>query len=952
MKKKLIYIIFCILFHNSLFSQNAKHTFEQSFNKAYSYHYTNQDSAYFFYEKTIQLADQANNIEYLLYTYQYLINANGYYYDLKNYQQNLRREDSLLSFDKRIDTFAYKEYFKDYLLFDKGNYNYKIKQYTTSKKHFKELLLKINKTPLEKQSKENIIMLSSIYAFLGEIYRNKGKYQLATNTLNKAIGLLDKYKINIPDWESRISNNKKLLAQIAIEKEEFQKANQLLNEPLTFYKTRANDPSFKNNLLSTYLLLEKNAIKQGEFHEALQILNENSKFYPNENPFERDVDLIYGDAYLGLKNYKKAENYYKKSLYKTKKYRNNKKHQDIAIVYARLGNLFLEQLQFDKGLQQYQQALIQLEENFNSTNLYTNPNSKKTISKLVLMRVLKEKLDALYKAYLSTTNLKHLKNAHQTSKTIIKTLDELRPEFESKLDKQFLIHNTYPSIQKMVTIAHELYEKTKEDNYIDDAFFFMEKSKSILLLETIRNAEATKYGNIPEVIINNEQQFRATISHIEQEIFNKKTTNKSLTDSLSSIKETYYNYLAKTEKEYPKYYDLKYKTDVVSLNTIQQQLGNDQAVLSYLVTEKELYLTLIDTNLKTVLKLPYTNDLQKTIQRLYRKSSNLNIEDTTIFNDSYAVYEAILKPALQKTKATDLLIIADDLLHYVPFDALVTSAKKPSYLLKTHSISYASSATLLQEHNKKQTNKNSKLLVFAPQFNGETAAYNQQRADMSPLLYNQQEAQQIAKYFTGKIFSGNQASIKNFNNAVVNYSLLHFATHASANDKYPDYSYLAFSNDSTASNLLYVKDLYNYTINADLVTLSACQTGIGKLQKGEGMLSLARAFNYAGASAIVTTLWKINDQSTSEIMANFYKNLSEGLSKKEALRQAKLTYLETNDDPLLNHPYYWSGIVLTGNTIPVVTTNYLWWILWSFLGVLCIWMMLSFLRNRLLLRQH
>jgi CHAT domain-containing protein len=121
-----------------------------------------------------------------------------------------------------------------------------------------------------------------------------------------------------------------------------------------------------------------------------------------------------------------------------------------------------------------------------------------------------------------------------------------------------------------------------------------------------------------------------------------------------------------------------------------------------------------------------------------------------------------------------------------------------------------------------------------------------------------------------------------------------------------------------------------------LVTLSACQTGIGKLQKGEGMLSLARAFNYAGASSIITTLWKINDQSTSEIMASFYKNLSDGLSKKEALRQAKLTYLTTNDDPLLNHPYYWSGIVLTGNTMPVVSTNYLLWIFLSIAGVVLI----------------
>jgi CHAT domain-containing protein len=149
---------------------------------------------------------------------------------------------------------------------------------------------------------------------------------------------------------------------------------------------------------------------------------------------------------------------------------------------------------------------------------------------------------------------------------------------------------------------------------------------------------------------------------------------------------------------------------------------------------------------------------------------------------------------------------------------------------------------------------------------------------------------------------------------------------------------LAFENSDNTSNLLYVNDLYNYQINADLVTLSACQTGFGKLQKGEGMLSLARGFNYAGVPSIVTTLWKINDQSTSEIMRSFYKNLSDGLSKKEALRQAKLNYLSSNDDVFLRHPYYWSGIVLTGNTLPLNTTNYDLWAICTLAAILLFWL--------------
>ena len=947
MKYYFLYIVFYVFFAQFLSAQKQNLTIEDNFDKAIHYHYTNKDSAYYYYERTIELADQQNNLDYLLYSFQYLINANGHFYDLKNYQLNLQREDSLLNFDKRLNTYPYLEYYKNYLLFDKGNYNYKVKRYAIARQYFQQLHTILNKSPVQKRTKEDMAMLSSIYSFLGLVYKHTGKNELAIYTFQKDLALLKKNRDSIENWESRFFNTKKLISQVYEEKGEFSKAHVLLKETLAFYKPKGRDPSYKNNILSIYKLLAENYIQQKKFQQAILTLKESDKFYLNDNPFEREEDLIYGDAYLGLKKYQKSEKYYKESLQKTKGYRNNQKHQDIATVHARLGNLYVEQQQFDKGLEQYQLALIQLEEDFNTIDFNRNPNPKYTFSKTVLISILKEKSATLYKAYLSTNKLSYLKNAHHTSKVIISTLDELRPEFESKLDKQFLIQKTYPSIQKMVVMAYELYHKTKENLYIDDAFFFMEKSKSIFLLEAIRNAEANKYGEIPEAIINKGQQFRANISYLEQEIFKTTLVNNSLIDSLSSLKNTYYNYLAKIEKEYSKYYDLKYNSDVVLLQTVQQHLQKNQAVLSYLATENMLYLIVIEANGKTLFKLPFDKELKKTIERLYRKSSILNIEDTSIFNDSYAVYQGILEPALQKTEATDLMILADDILQYVPFDALVTTNITPTYLLKTHSISYGSSATLLQEQTNRKRSGERNLLVFAPQFHGETVAYNQQRTDMSPLLYNQQEAQRISQYFNGKVFNGDQASIQNFKNEVSNYGILHFATHASANDEYPDYSYLAFSNDSTASNLLYVKDLYNYTINADLVTLSACQTGIGKLQKGEGMLSLARAFNYAGASAIVTTLWKINDQSTSEIMTNFYKNLSEGLNKKEALRQAKLTYLMTNDDPLLNHPYYWSGIVLTGNALPIVTTiSYLWWILWVVLGIVFGWVLFSSLRKK------
>ncbi|MCB0449371.1 MAG: CHAT domain-containing protein [Confluentibacter sp.] len=934
-------ISLCYIFACSQGAKAQSNELQQAYSKAFHYHFTNKDSAYFYYEKTIHLAKQQNELEYVLNGYIYLMNANGYYYDLKNYQKNLRLEDSLLTFDKRFETLPSLAYYKDYLLFDKGNYHYKIKDYATSKKYFQKLFTKLQAIPEHKKTKNDLATLSSLYSFLGVIYKHTGKYELAEYHLKKNSALITTYKDSLDDWESSLMNSKKLLSQVYEDKKDFKASNVLLTEALTFYKPKKNDPIFKNRILSTYILLAKNHIQQEQFQMAIATLNESVRMFPEENPFSREVDLIYGDAYSGLKNDPKALAYYREGLSKISRYRAYQKHQDVALAHAKLGKALIKQQKIAEGLKQYQWALIQLEKTFDNLDTNANPHPGKAVSKTVLITILKEKLAALVDAFTITNNIAYLKTAHTTSKAIIKTLDVLRPEFESKLDKEFLVNETYPTIQKMVDISYKLYQLSKEGKYIEDAFYFMEKSKSIALLEAHRNAEATKYGNIPASIISEEQIFRAKISRLDEAIFNASTTEKSaLVDSLFITKKKYYDFIAKIEQDYPKYYGLKYKSDVIPVSELKKTIHPQQAVFSYLVTENHLYLTAITKNNDAFYKFSFNETLKKTISDFYRQLSKPNLENRTVYGkNSHFIYKAIIEPALKNKKISDLVILADDVLNYLPFDVLQTNADdERSYLLSKYSISYASSATLLQEQNETSVKSSNKLMVFAPHFNKSVLREKTtpERFDMVPLVYNGQEAQNISAYFESSIYDGKQASIVNFKKDLSAYNLIHFATHASANDEFPDYSYLAFEDTENASNLLYAKDLYNYQINADLVTLSACQTGFGKLQKGEGMLSLARAFHYAGVPSIVTTLWKINDQSTSEIMTYFYKNLSDGLSKKEALRQAKLRYLNANEDALLRHPYYWSGIVITGNTLPLDTTNYFVWAVFILGGLMLI----------------
>ena len=220
-------------------------------------------------------------------------------------------------------------------------------------------------------------------------------------------------------------------------------------------------------------------------------------------------------------------------------------------------------------------------------------------------------------------------------------------------------------------------------------------------------------------------------------------------------------------------------------------------------------------------------------------------------------------------------------------------------------MSYTNSATLLHALKAKSDTEN-KLLAFAPGFDTPGKTADGTMAGLTPLPSSIKEVRGIAPYFPEDTYLGDEATLTNFKSRVSSHSMIHLATHALADNKSPEYSFLAFS-PLEKEHLLYLRDLYDMQIPADLVTLSACETGIGPLKRGEGMISLSRAFFYSGAKSLVNTLWAVNDNSSSAIMSGFYKNLSQRMPKDRALRRAKLDFVNKHREDKLSHPYYWSS---------------------------------------------
>ena len=308
--------------------------------------------------------------------------------------------------------------------------------------------------------------------------------------------------------------------------------------------------------------------------------------------------------------------------------------------------------------------------------------------------------------------------------------------------------------------------------------------------------------------------------------------------------------------------------------------------------------------------MPYNKNLVRKVEQVRRfisippTTDNAAAQLDTFTILAYELYRDLLEPVLT-TSGNDiqqLLIIPDDFLSYIPFDVLLHRSPEgmnkvleldAAYLVQKYSVNYHYSANLLL--NKRQLPAQLKRQVFAgfaPIFDSPKLADNtNDRACATSQLYslscNDTEVETIQRLLKGDAFLHNTSSKSTFLDKISNYQIIHLATHACVDDVDPMLSKIYFTDDHLSSY-----DLYNLELNADLAVLSACNTGSGKLVKGEGVLSLARGFIHAGCPSVLMSLWSVDDCATSDIMHDFYLQLIEGKNKAEALRLAKVKYLK------------------------------------------------------------
>jgi CHAT domain-containing protein len=823
---------------------------------------------------------------------------------------------------------------------------------------------------MQKNREPNHLDFADHYNNISAVYKAKGDYRAASEVYHKAIEI---YKKNPADNELRLANTYANFGLWLYETGDFNKALLYFQKSLSI-RTEKLKPRHtliaraQNYIGNCYLA--KNDLDAADkwMQMALDVRLENQDTYPLEladsyqdigklqqkigfwkaalKEYEKALAInlsIYkkgvhpnliqnylqiGKIHLDQKKYNIAAEKFRKALTISQKVY-NRKHPEIAEIYRNLAACYPNNLR---------QSQRYLDEAFEAVGYHERGGLDGIISLTELLKILQTQARLLQNDERNKNYLIHLLEAEEIYNEAFQLMDSIKVSFTEPGSKQSLLDNYFSIYEDAIKVNHDLFEATGQQTYLHRAFDIAEKSNNTLLVEALNTVDATAFAGIPDSLLQLENRLKIDLAVQEKLRFEEQQKGDNadkdrvnfFTNQIFELKHQHHALLQMFTDSFPRFYELKYAGQSVSVKDIQTELltGN-QVMVEYFVGDKYLYIFVITQDDFQVIPMvkdfpleAWVEEMRTGIYYYYPARPDAAFLKLKYANIANELHELLIAPIEKYVKDKNLLIVPGGVLGYLPFEALLTAPVKESnmdffdypYLLKNHSISYNYSATHWQKLLRTERLLASENFAgFAPNFMGTDTLLSRSEG-FGKLQFNRREIEQILKIMQGKPFLNKEATVANFMKYANKYRILHLATHGVANDQTGDYSYLAFyqDSDSLTTDIIYVKDLYNLQLAAEMVVLSACETAIGEFQRGEGIVSLARGFFYAGSQSIVTTLWKLDDKSSLELMPAFYQNIEKGMTKDVALQQAKLSFLENNQD-FRGHPLYWASFVPVGN---------------------------------------
>ena len=736
---------------------------------------------------------------------------------------------------------------------------------------------------------------------LGNLYTIMGDYDNAENTIKQYYFLANAEK-NQAQKIAAILN----LSNVYQNTGRINEAIDLLEQTIKREKLSSiQKGNLLNNLGNNYMISAKGFLINPEpFSKAENCFKAAIKLLKTEKNQSETLSNCYRNlaAYnIHWQNFDKANEYFaiaKKLILET----GNQNSRTLAKLYYEEASLLFGQKKYAEASTIVSSVFKILIPNYSKQKSIL-PNPKSLYSETILL----DALDLQAEIFVEQNQPKKALEAYALSFQIEDLFSNLLVYENSKIINQIRIRNR---TEKCISIYDFLFKKEGKTSYIETAFQLSERTKSGVLKSYLSNKKTASreeklhleqlqnWNN--EILKEQQKGDLANVSKINEAI--KKQNELML--SLKKIRSK--NQVNSAEN--------------IDVKSLYLKLEKDKAILvEYFSGFEKMYsFTLSNQQIKMQTYDGLAHSTAKIYQfLLYFSNANAITNDIKAYNEfGNILYEYLKLP--KNTAYKNLIIIPDGLLNFLPFEALITKESSTTnfsqmhYLLNAFKIGYNNSASFYLEGKTISSGKKTVLGIF-PIFE-KTA---------NELSFSKAEMQSIKNNFDGKYFDNSSATFYNFKTNAANYSILHLSTHATSGDTETPASIKFYDQE-----ILY-SELYNLNINPDLVVLSACETGIGKLYKSEGAMSVARGFQFAGAQNLLFSLWKVNDYTSSVFMEYFYKNIKNGESYLDANANAKLDFLK--DKSISNakkSPYYWSAFVYYGGIdTPEKSTNYYFYIL-------------------------
>jgi len=805
---------------------------------------------------------------------------------------------------------------------------------------------------------EDAEIVSVVYDHLGSIYTyNLGETDKALEYFLKSLSIMEKlYSSDHPkmaDINTQIGVSYFISRQLPEAQYHYEKSYEIYKK---IYSTEENESFLKcyGNLANCYVL-QGHHDKAEVFYKKFIKLAQNLYGKDHLRVVQGQYNLAF--FYYTIENYEAAITIIDSVLLQQKKLEVHPIELANTYNFSAALNMILGN--YKNALEVIQQALHTISEGFDASNIYHTPNIEQIRYPHQAVTFLHMKLNCLYEWHQKTSvNLELIESAITTGDLSLQLWQKLREQFgDQEMSKAQVSELIQEIIHLAALLANKGQKETNRFTHAEKAFQFLEESKALLLQESFINAEAKENAGLPIEVITKMNDIKEKITHYEGQILTATQDNDTLrinqlrNDSLFYANQEYEKFLETIEANYPSYYNLKYKFKTISLPELQNSLKPNQLHIEYLTnafleedTIKGLIFIIEKEAPLKIREIKFPAEIVQKASKLKKICSSYQLgrsdRKKSFIHLSNDLFQALIAPIKEELEnKNNITIVGESFTHYIPFELLLpTKEIKPfdelDFLIKKYEISYQYSGTLMVRSQQREKNFKHDLLAFAPVFdNNRQAALKRtattldtalrsidQNGNFRPLLNSKAEVENIAKLFQNKkrnsqvhILLKEDANEENLKKALKqSYRFVHLASHSFSDLKTPELSGIACiptENTEQENGILFSGEVYNMSINSDLLVLSSCESGVGQLLDGEGMLGLNRSFVYAGVPNVVFSLWKVFDHVTKDMMSQFYKYILDGHSYSAALRLVKLDMLKNE---VTASPEFWGAFLLIG----------------------------------------